>query len=222
MKNVKAKLQRGAVIVEGTVSLFLFTFFMYAVLSVSQVAYAQARVNVALDTSTKLIAEFSHVYFLTGVNEVFGNEGGTTSELANSIANSEVTEFLGEIASGLKGTGIGDVTGAVYETMKAFEGDSLGDFIENKAFEEMSHKLLEKNLNTSGTKSFKDKYFIVGDFDLSYSKPFEGDTRDLFMICNYRIELPILKFFGIKMPFDLRACSFTQAWGEDLAGTKGS
>ena len=221
MKNVRKKSQKGAVIVEGTLSLCFFTFFMYAILSVSQIAYAQARVSVALDSSAKLIAEYSHVYFLTGINATFDNTGGKTSELANGIANSDVTKFMETLAANLSGTGLGDVVGSVYGTLKAFEGDSLGDFIEDAAFEKMSKDLLEKNLNTSGTKSFRQKYHIQDPgFSLGNSSVFEGQSRDLFLIADYQIKLPILDFFHINKPFNMRACSFTQAWGEDLGGTK--
>ena len=219
MKNVKKQVEKGAVIIEGTISLFVFTLCMYALLSVSQIAYAQARVNVALDASTKMIAEYSHVYFVTGLNTYMGNTEGETSKIANSIANSEVTKFLGNLAAKLKGYGIGDVVGTVYETLRAFEGDSLADFIEQKAYETMGKALLEQNLNNSGTKSFKDKYHIVEPgFYLGSSDVFKSKSKDVFMIAEYRIELPVLKFFHLKIPFNMMACSFTQAWGEDLGG----
>lgn len=214
--------QRGSVVVEATISLTFFMFFIYALLSVSQIAYAQERVAVAADVTAKEIAEYSNVYFLSGADQYFTGKGGKSSEIANKIADNDITKFLEEIASSLGGTFVGDIANTAAGALKSFQGDSLATLFENIVSEKIGEKLLESNLKTTNgdVEAFKKRYHIEGDFDLHSSAMFgQGDAgtsgnTDVFLVVDYQIKLPILELFHIELNFNMRHCSYTHAWAE--------
>ena len=55
-------------------------FAIYTLLSVIQMSYAQARMAVALDSATKQVAEYTHIYFALGLDETFTGQGGASSD----------------------------------------------------------------------------------------------------------------------------------------------
>lgn len=67
--------ENGAIIIEATLTLSFFMFAMITLLSVIQIAYAQSRMSVALCSATKSIAEYAHIYFATGMDEVLPVRG---------------------------------------------------------------------------------------------------------------------------------------------------
>ena len=100
--------QRGAILVEATLALPFFMFAIYTILTIIQISYTQARVAVALDSATKQLSEYVHVYFAVGLDEKITGEGGKSSELANSVAEflqdlggvlGNVSDELGRIAN---------------------------------------------------------------------------------------------------------------------------
>ncbi len=217
------KSEKGAVIVEGTMSLAIFMFLMFSIYSVIQIAYCQERVAIAMDVATKEVSEFAHVYFLMEIDEAMSGPG-KSSELASKVANNQIVDFLKEIAETYEGSTVGEYSKTFQEALQSFDGDSIGGIITNHVGEKTVELLMRKNLNAgSGTdvEAFKKKYHIVGDFDLGRSTVFNNGsaeskgkyTTDLFMVCEYDIEVPILEFFNIKKTFHMRHCSYTQAWG---------
>ena len=49
--------EHGAIIIEATVSLSIFMFAIYIVLSIVQICYTQERIAVALNSATKQMAQ---------------------------------------------------------------------------------------------------------------------------------------------------------------------
>ncbi len=64
MKNSREK---GAIVVEATISFTAFIFTLLTILLIVHMAYAQARVGIALNAAAKEISQYSHLYFKSGI-----------------------------------------------------------------------------------------------------------------------------------------------------------
>lgn len=190
--------ERGAVIVETSLSLCLFLFFLFTLLNVTQIAYTQVRVSVALDSVTKQLAEYSHVYYATGLDEVMEQDSGKSSDLANQVA-----EFLQELGGeNLSGTELGSLISGAGD---ALEGDSISALIRH----EVGAALVENMLESALGDNFCQKHNIVDGFNTVQCKFLENGT-DIFLMVQYDVQ--VIQLLNIDYSFHLSSCSYTQAW----------
>lgn len=188
----------GAVIVEAAISLSIFLFFMFTMLSLIQIAYVQARVGVALDSVTKRLAEYSHVYYAAGLDEALPNSGGKSSEIAGDLA-----EFLKEL--GGANVSMDELSELLTGAGDALDGDSLTRLIKHGIGGTLIQKMLEDELG----EDFCTKNHIKGGFDTSQCKFLEND-EDIFFQVQYDVE--VIKLLNIDFTFHMSSCSYTQAW----------
>ena len=62
--------ERGAVIVEGIISLTTFMFAIFTILSIVNICYIQARMSNALNSAAKEISQYSFFYYKFGIDQV--------------------------------------------------------------------------------------------------------------------------------------------------------
>lgn len=74
--------ERGAIVVEATISLSAFMFAIFMILSIVNICFIQAKIGIALNTAAKEISQYSHLYYALGVNnlEAQFNEGTQDSK----------------------------------------------------------------------------------------------------------------------------------------------
>jgi len=204
---VKEDRQRGALYIEATLSLSFFMFAIFTLLSVIQISYTQARMSVALDSAAKEIAEYTHVYYATGLGETYNGSGGKSSELFNKLAEyletlggdvSMVSSDLGQFISGVGG---------------ALKGDSISQWLQSAAGQFLTKKLLEKNMVSfegDTAEAFKKRNHIEGDINMDGSKFLEGGKTDVFMRVNYVIR--VVRLLNIDITFQMSHCAYARAW----------
>ena len=61
--------ERGAVIVEGIISLTTFMFMMFTILSIVNICFIQSRMAVALNSAAKEISQYSYFYYKFGLDK---------------------------------------------------------------------------------------------------------------------------------------------------------
>ncbi|WP_051206028.1 polymorphic toxin-type HINT domain-containing protein [Butyrivibrio sp. FC2001] len=66
---IKRDKEKGSVVVEATLSLSCFMFFIVTLLTLINICTAQAKVAVALNESAKEISQYGYIYGLTGLNQ---------------------------------------------------------------------------------------------------------------------------------------------------------
>lgn len=64
--------ERGAVIVEATLSLTTFIFAIFTLLSIVNICYIQARINTALNSAAKEISQYTYFYYKFGLDKLQG------------------------------------------------------------------------------------------------------------------------------------------------------
>ena len=55
--------ENGAIVVEATISLSVFIFVIFTILSIVNICYIQAKMSTALDTAAREISQYSYLYF---------------------------------------------------------------------------------------------------------------------------------------------------------------
>lgn len=73
MKPLMKKDERGAIIVEATLALAIFSFAIFTLLWVISISYIQARVGTALASSTKEISQYSYLYYKFNLDTMQSN-----------------------------------------------------------------------------------------------------------------------------------------------------
>ncbi len=196
----------GALYIEATLSLSFFMFAMFTLLSVIQISYTQARMAAALDSAAKEIAEYTHIYYATGMAETFGGSDGASSNLFNDVA-----DFL---------EGLGGNVGAVSEDLGQFltgigaavRGDSLSQWLQSAAGKGLTKKLLEKNMvsRAGDTAQAFQKRNHITSMNLDGSKFLEDGGSDVFMRVNYDIQ--VIRLLQLDITLHMSHCAYARAW----------
>lgn len=94
MRVLKKSGERGAIVVEATISLSVFIFTMFTILSVVDICYIQSKIGMALDSATKELAQYSYLYYKLGAdkmeakwNEGTGDARDVTKDTVDGVVN---------------------------------------------------------------------------------------------------------------------------------------
>ena len=202
--------QAGAVIVEASLALPFFMFAIYTMLMIIQITYAQARMAVATDAAAKQLAEYTHIYFVLGGDEIFTGKGGVSSGIANDVA-----DFLQILGQGI-GNFNSEFSAFVDGAGNALQGDSITAILQNLAGAKLGEQLLRKNLadgpGDSAEAFMKRNRISHVNMDGSkYLEAGEGSTgKDVFLRVNYDIE--VVRLLNIEFSFHMSHCAYTVAW----------
>ena len=60
--------EKGAIVVEATISLTTFIFAIFIILNIVNICYIQAKIGVALNTAAKEISQYSYLYYALGAD----------------------------------------------------------------------------------------------------------------------------------------------------------
>lgn len=198
--------ERGAIIVEATISLTAFMFAMFTLLSVIQIAYAQSRMSVALSSATKTIAEYAHVYYATGMDEAFSGTGGKSSELFGQVGG-----FMEEMGGEL-GPVSEELAQFLTDAGQATSNTSITDILKNLAGEGLVLGLTNSNLGDGSPGSaerFKQRYHIK-DIDLLESQVLPDGKNHIYFRLKYRIE--VVKLLNMDFSFNMSTWAYADAW----------
>ena len=210
--------ERGAIIIEATLSLSFFMFAMFTLLSVVQIAYAQSRMSVALTSATKSITDYAHVYFATEMDKAFSGTGGESSKLFGQVG-----EFL-ENVGGELGPISEELSQFVIGAGQSMSATSVTDILKNLAGEGLVLGLMNSNLgdgSPGSAEAFKKKYHIK-NISLLESKVLE-DGNQIFFRVEYDIE--VIKLLNVDYTFKMSTWAYADAWsgvGVSAASSGGS
>ena len=198
--------QKGAVIIEASIALPVFMFFMFTFYSVIQIANVQARMTVALDAAAKELAEYTHVFYATGMNKTFDGEGGKSSATANDVA-----EFLSGLAENL-GSVNSELGQFVDDTGKALSNDSITDYLKDLAGKGMAKQIMKKNMVTGfdDTPEAFMKRNRIEHFNMDDSNYMQEGSNKIFLKASYDIR--VIRLLNTDFSFHMSSCAYTEAW----------
>ena len=195
----------GAIIMEATISLTAFMFAMFTLLSIIQMAYAQSRMSVALCCATKEIAEYSHIYFITGMDESFSGKGGLSSDIFGQLG-----EFLEQVGSelGPLDSGLGEF---VTSAGNSLTHTSVSNLVKNFISNGLAYKLMDTNLGDGtpeGAALFKKRYHIE-NVSMLQSSVFERGN-EIYIRVLYDIR--VVKLLNLDYVFHMSTWAYSDAW----------
>lgn len=136
--------EQGAIVVEATLSLSAFMFFIVVVLSIVNICYAQSKIGVAVNSTAQEISEYSYLYELTGLRgkqaEIYEK-----SELAGNTIENTLTGV----------TTIFDSASNISDNVSNFSIDNVTD-----SFSNISGSV---NQGKEGIKSIQDSIETIAD-----------------------------------------------------------
>lgn len=100
MRKLK-KDERGAIVVEATISFTTFIFLIYIIYSIVDICYIQAKMSIALNGAATDISQYSYLYYKFGLDSV---DDATSSAATSSRALANDTlSGMDKLMSGLSG-----------------------------------------------------------------------------------------------------------------------
>ena len=123
---MKQKKERGAIVVEATISLTAFIFAIFTILMIVDVCYTQAKISTALNSATKEISQYCLLYYKLGLNEI--NEAmqvgtGDARDTATGTIDG-VADLMGALSGVSSSWNDGDFDNLISEAEKAGDAAS--------------------------------------------------------------------------------------------------
>ena len=112
--------ERGAVVVEGIISLTTFMFAIFTILSIVNICYIQARMMTALTSAAKEISQYSYFYYKFGIDELDAKMAAGTEE-SRKLADNTVTG-VASLMDSLSGASNSFQTGDLEGMVNQIEG----------------------------------------------------------------------------------------------------
>lgn len=98
-RRYEVKAERGAVVIEATLSLTTFVFAIITILSLINIAYLQAKMGVALNSAAKEISQYSYLYYKFGLDEFEASLADGTDQSKKTVQNT--IDGVGQIMDSL-------------------------------------------------------------------------------------------------------------------------
>lgn len=207
--------ERGAIIIEGALSLTFFMFAIFTIYSMFHICLAQARIGAALNSTAKEISQYSYVYDLTGLNTKQANlaaYGGS----AESVLDDNLSQ-INNLYDALKG--ISSSTSAILSSPE--NSESFLYYVLNQGIEQVkgyatgnvARLLMKKHFGSNPDKFLKGLGIEDGMKGLSFYKTrlfADGEDKDILLDVRYQVTVVKLLDIDMKMNFEL--CAKTRAW----------
>ena len=93
--------ERGAVIVEGIISLTTFMFAIFTILSIVNICYIQARMSNALNSAAKEISQYSFFYYKFGIDQLEAKVSQSENVKNSRAMANETVDGIGALMDSL-------------------------------------------------------------------------------------------------------------------------
>lgn len=213
MENIKS--ERGAIIIEATLSLTMFMFAMLTIYSMFHVSLAQARIGTALNATAKEISQYAYVYDLTALNSqqanLAANGGAAQSVLSDNLSQ------VNSIYTALKGisSGTAAIAGSPGNT------ESFLYYVLNQGIDaakggitgELARMLMRKHFGSDPDKFLQGLGVENGMKGLSFRKSriFSNGTESDVLL-DVRYQVTVIKLLNIDLKLNFELCAKTRAW----------
>lgn len=209
------KSERGAVIIEATLSLTMFMFALLTVYSIFHICLAQSRISAALNDTAKEISQYSYVYDLTGLNEqqanLAANGGAAESILSDNLSEvNDIYDAFEGISSGVTSIASSPENAESFLYYVLNEGI---DQVKGSAAGEVARLLMRKHFGSDPDGFLKGLGIEGGMNSLSFAKTrifSSGEEDDILLDVRYQVT--VVKLLNIDIKYNFELCAKTRAW----------
>lgn len=181
--------ERGAIVVEATISLTAFVFLLFTILSLINICYIQAKMAMALNSATKEISQYSYLYYKLGIDDAEKSLNEGTSDAKNMATGTiDTVGIFVDAISGVPETDTQAEFEALTEQLEdgVSSADSLIQTYGDKLADDPKGFLLGmgKMALNEGKETLKSKFFaqVIGKaFMKKNLKAYKDDDPDEFL-----------------------------------------
>ena len=215
MREIEDKhTQKGAIIVEATISLPIFMFTIITLLSVVNICVAQSKMGTFINESAKEFSKYSYLCTVTGLaakhHDVSG-KGSNAKEAVKTVLSQDTgIDFITKAAE-FGGNMMND--SELRQSFLYFLGDAAISAAESQAVE-LVLKNMSKSRFTNGVLSGQEymDFLKIKNLKFNGSKFMPGGTDDIQIVADYDVH--VIKLLGIDVTFHFTQCAKTKAWGK--------
>lgn len=213
-RKQKFKNEKGAIIVEATISLPIFMFTIITILSVVNICIAQSKMGTFINESAKELSKYSYLCTTTGLAAKHADVSGKGSDAKEAVTTilSQDTgmDFITKAAE--FGTNLaGDAE--LRTSFLNFLGDAAISGAEAKATEIIVEKMAKTRF-TNGAMSGEDymSFLKIKNLKFEGTKFMPSGTDDIQIVADYDVQ--VIRLLGIDIKFHFTQCAKTKAWGK--------
>ncbi len=216
-KNKKQKRERGAIIVEATISLTTFIFAMFTLYSLVNICYVQSKMSVAVNVAAKEMSQYAYLYSKIGLDEYMsGKDGKSSKALEEGLG-----VFFKELGNDTESISE-DLSGMLTKAGNVASGDSGAEYIKNGTGMALAKALVQKNLvayEGDSAEAFLLRNNVVGGLGglnfvyTSFLSNKEQDEIDIVVTYDVRV----IELLGIEYDFTFVQRAQTKAWSDAAA-----
>lgn len=211
---MKGRGEKGAIIVEATMTLPIFMFTILTILSVVNICIAQSKMGTFINESAKEFSKYSYLCTATGLAAKHADVSGKGND-AREAVNTVLSKDSG-IDVITDAVGLGQELANDPELRTSFLymlGDAAISKVEAEAAELIVKRMAESRLGNGivSGKAYMD-VLKIRDLDFDGTKFMPGGTDDIQIVANYDVH--VIKLLGIDIKFHFTQCAKTKAWGK--------
>lgn len=213
-KNKKQKRERGAIIVEATISLTTFIFAMFTLYSLVNICYVQSKMSVAVNVAAKEMSQYAYLYSKIGLDEYMsGKDGKSSKALEEGLG-----VFFKELGNDTESISE-DLSGMFTKTGDVASGDSIAEYIKNGGGMLLAKALVQKNLvayEGDTAAAFLRRNNVVDGLDglnFVYTSFLSNKDQDeIDIVVTYKVR--VIELLGIEYDFTFVQRAQTKAWSD--------
>lgn len=128
--------ESGAIIMEATLTFTAFIFLMFIILSITDICYIQARMQIAVNYAAEDISEYTYLYYKFGVDDLSQSvaDGAKPTEDSIKTVEQKFSNFssqIGNVSESINGGDFDDIYSSVIAAGNS--GNVLTSEVKNKA-----------------------------------------------------------------------------------------
>lgn len=214
--------ERGAIIIEATLSLSIFLFAIVSLLMIINLCVAQARIGMTINGVAEDISKFSYIYEMTGLRDNQAKQFESSQEAETAVLDlSEAIKTLNfsDMASELNKMASSEtILDSFWDMLKNRGTNYVSSLAMSKVCKEVAKDRLAFSYSGDGdSEANADAYLKqlgvkngLSGLDFSESVFCPNGQDDIVVVVNYEVEAG--KLLGIDFSYHFTQCAATKTW----------
>lgn len=200
---------KGAIVVEASIALPVYVFVIFTILSIVNICYAQAKVQVALNSAVRQFSEMTYVAYAGGIAETGSPTGGKSSATAQQIST--------ELNDAMKEWGVNNST--LSEMSEMIGQTSLSGIISNTVSTLAIKNLFEREfkLSKNGSSSGLAKWLKMDGEPTVHAVVTGNDV----LVAGVYYEVNVIKLLNVDVKFQFHSGTISYLWTNERRSNTG-
>lgn len=193
------KKEEGAIVVEASIAVPVYIFIIFTILSIINICYAQAKMQVAINSAARQLSELSYVLYATNVIEANNKTPGKSSATAEEIG----TQLKGILEQW-------DIESDSLNEMAEMIGTtSLSKVVRNTYARTAMKTMINREFKTSksGDSASLKKWLKINNMNVNATI----SDNDVLVVGVY-YEIEVIKLLNIDFKFQFHSGTMTFMW----------